>query len=153
MLDWIHSGPSALTFVLVSTAAACNVSPVVSARDAAAGASASTAATMAVSANGHSAVALTPGQRIGVTVRELPVASRPYCLGLASAIDRYSLPVSLGRVARDAQGTGRITAVVPPRLFPAEPAGPYLLFVGMCTSVAPDRPFVARAMIRIVPAG
>ncbi len=108
---------------------------------------------MTVSANGHSAGALTPGLRIGVTVRALPPAYRPYCLGLASAIDRYSLPVSLGRVERDAQGTGHITAVVPPRLFPAEPAGPYLLFVGVCTSVAPDRPFVARATVRIVPAG
>ncbi|MDQ2830902.1 MAG: hypothetical protein M3Y74_17885 [Chloroflexota bacterium] len=149
MMDWIHSGPSALTFVLLSTAAACNVSPVASARDASA--PAPTATTMAVSANGGSAGPLTPGQRIGVTVRGLPQAYRPYCLGLASAIDRYSLPVSLGRVERDAQGTGRITAVVPPRLFPAEPAGPYLLFVGVCTSVAPDRPFVARTMIRIVP--
>ncbi len=150
MLDWIHSGPSALTLGLLSTVAACNVSPAVSARDATA--TAPVATTMAVSANGHSAAALTPGLRIGVTVRGLPAAYRPYCLGLASAIDRYSLPVSLGRVERDAQGTGRITAIVPPRLFPAEPAGPYLLFVGVCTSVAPDRPFVARAMVRIVPA-
>jgi len=61
-------------------------------------------------------------------------------------------PVSLGRVARDAQGMGRIAATVPPRLLPAEPAGPYLLFVGVCTPIAPDRPFVARATIRIVPA-
>lgn len=150
MVNWIHSGPSALALILLSTTAACNASPAVSVRAGTVGAPAVTEATMTVSANRGSA-ALTPGQRIGVTVRGLPRAYRPYCLGLASAIDRYSLPVSLGRVARDAQGTGRITAVLPPRLFPAEPAGPYLLFVGMCTSVAPDRPFVARTMIRIVP--
>jgi len=109
--------------------------------------------TMAVSVNGRAVTTLTPGVHIGVVVRGLPVlASRgAYCLGLASAIDRYSLPVSLGRVARDAQGTGRIVAIVPPRLFPAEPTGPYLLFIGTCTPIAPDRPFVARTTIRIVP--
>jgi hypothetical protein len=151
MMDWMRSGPSALTLVLLSIGAACNVSLAVSARDVAAPAPVAT--TMAVSVHGHSAGALTPGLRIDVTVRALPRAFRPYCLGLASAIDRYSLPVSLGRVERDTQGTGRVTAIVPPRLLPAEPAGPYLLFVGMCTSVAPDRPFVARTMVRIVPAG
>ncbi len=139
MTSWIR-GLGAVALVLVTTASAWP------------GQRAHAAATMEVSANGHATATLTPGLRIGVTVRGLPVPRRPYCLGLASAIDRYSLPVSLGRIARDEQGTGRITATVPPRLFPAEPAGPYLLFVGSCTTIAPDRPFVARITIRIVPA-
>lgn len=110
------------------------------------------APTIAVSAHGHAIGTLTPGLRFGVVVRGLPAAARPYCLGLASMIDHYSLPVSLGQVARDPSGTGRLTTIVPPRLFPAEPAGPYLLFVGVCTAIAPDRPFVARTTVRIVPA-
>lgn len=109
-------------------------------------------AAMAVSLRGHPARTLTPGARISVTVRALPAARHAYCLGLASAIDRASLPLNLGHVARDRRGVGRIVATIPARLLPAEPAGPYLLFVGTCTPVAPDRPFVARTMIRIVPA-
>lgn len=108
-------------------------------------------ATMAVSVGGRSVSAMTPGMRIEVVVRALPAARHDYCLGLASAIDRAGLPVSLGRVARDVRGVGRVLATIPPRLFPAEPAGPFLLFVGTCTSVAPDRPFLARTMIRIEP--
>lgn len=107
---------------------------------------------MAVSLNGRAAHVFTPGARISVTVWALPPAHQPYCLGLASAIDRAGLPVSLGRVARDRHGVGRVAAIIPSRLFPAEPAGPYLLFVGACTPIAPDRPFYARTMIRILPA-
>jgi hypothetical protein len=94
---------------------------------------------------------LTPGMRIGVTIRALPPTRRAYCLGLASAIDRYGLPVSLGRVTRDSAGVGRVVATIPPRLFPAEPSGPFLLFVGTCTPVAPDRPFLAQTVVKIVP--
>lgn len=110
------------------------------------------AAAMAVSVNGHAAHVFTPGTRISVTVWALPSTRHAYCLGLASAIDRAGLPVSLGRVARNQHGMGRVAAVIPPHLFPAEPAGPYLLFVGTCTPIAPDRPFIARAMVRILPA-
>jgi len=106
---------------------------------------------MAVMLNGRVAGSLTPGARINVVVRALPTTRRGYCLGLASAIDRAGLPVSLGRVVRGHDGVGRITATVPLRLFPAEPAGPYLLFVGVCTPIAPDRPFIARATVMIVP--
>lgn len=139
MKGWIRGGLGALALVALVLEATASVQ-------------ARAAATMAVSVNGRAAATLTPGVHIGVVVRGLPAPRGTYCLGLASAIDRYSLPVSLGRVTRDAQGTGRIAAVVPPRLFPAEPAGPYLLFVGTCTPIAPDRPFVARTTIRIVPA-
>jgi len=138
MTGWIRRGLGALALMALALETTASVR-------------AGAEATMAVSVNGRAVTTLTPGLHIGVVVRGLPAPRGAYCLGLASAIDRYSLPVSLGRVARDAQGTGRITAVVPPRLFPAEPAGPYLLFVGVCTPIAPDRPFVARTTIRIVP--
>jgi len=141
MIRRTWGGPGALLFVLIATMAPAGAARTVRAE-----------ATMVVSAHGRVVETLTPGLRIGVTVRGLPATQRGYCLGLASAIDRYSLPVSLGRVARAAPGMGRSAATVPPRLLPAEPAGPYLLFVGVCTPIAPDRPFVARATIRIVPA-
>ena len=107
-------------------------------------------ATMVVSVNGHVVHTLVPGARIGVTVSALPPSHRAYCLGLASMLDRYGLPVSLGRVARSLDGTGHAMGTIPPRLLPAEPAGPFLLFVGTCPPVAPDHPFVARTVIRIV---
>jgi hypothetical protein len=105
-----------------------------------------------ISAKGHAVEAFTPGMRVDVAVEALPPAPHAYCVGLASAVDRAGLPLNLGRVLRDSLGTGRLVATIPPRLFPAEPAGLFLLFVGTCTSVAPDRPFVARTMIRILPA-
>lgn len=110
-------------------------------------------ATMSISVDGRPAGLFSPGMRISVTVSVLPVAHHAYCLGLASAIDRYSLPVSLGQLVRNLSGSGRIRATIPTRLFPAEPAGPFLLFVGTCTPIAPDRPFLTRAIIRIVPPG
>ena len=110
------------------------------------------AVAMDIRLNGHVTRVFTPGARISVTVWALPSSSHTYCLGLASAIDRAGLPVSLGRVTRDRHGVGRVVTVIPPRLFPAEPAGPFLLFVGVCTPIAPDHPFYARTMIRILPA-
>jgi hypothetical protein len=104
---------------------------------------------MAVSVNGHAVHTVTPGTRISVTVTLLPEPHHAYCLGLASAIDRYGLPVSLGHFVRGSDGSGRLKATIPARLFPAEPAGPFLLFVGTCTPIAPDRPFIARTIIRI----
>jgi hypothetical protein len=107
---------------------------------------------MHVSVRGHAVEALTPGMRIDVAVEALPPATHDYCVGLASAVDRSGLPLNLGRVLRDRLGTGRLAATIPVRLFPAEPAGLFLLFVGTCTPVAPDRPFVARTMVHILPA-
>lgn len=106
---------------------------------------------LAISVHGRAVGALTPGMRINVVVRPLPPARHAYCLGLASAIDRAGLPVSLGRIALDLHGGGHLLTTIPPRLFPAEPAGPFLLFVGTCTPIAPDRPFLARTIIHIVP--
>lgn len=108
--------------------------------------------TMAIDTGGRAAGPMTPGMRLAVTVQMLPAARHAYCLGLASTIDRYSLPVSLGRITRDVNGVGRVATTIPLRIFPAEPAGPFLLFVGTCTLIAPDRPFLARTIITIVPA-
>ena len=107
---------------------------------------------ISVSVNGRLVRAVSPGTRINVLVAPLPELRQDYCLGLASAIDRSGLPVSLGRVVRDFDGVGRLKTVIPLRLLPAEPAGPYLLFVGRCTPIAPDRPFLARLIIHIAPA-
>lgn len=110
------------------------------------------AVVISVSVNGHMVRAVSPGTRINVLVAPLPQLRQDYCLGLASAIDRSGLPVSLGRVVRDFDGVGHLKTVIPPRLLPAEPAGPYLLFVGRCTPIAPDHPFLARLIIHIAPA-
>lgn len=107
--------------------------------------------TMAISVAGRLARVLTPGAHISVVVSPLPEQRHDYCLGLISAIDRYGLPLNLGRLVRDLSGAGRVQAVIPARLFPAEPAGPFVLFVGTCTPIAPDRPFLARTAIHIVP--
>jgi len=99
----------------------------------------------------HAAYSLTPGEHVRVTVQRLPRprAQHHYCLGLASALDRGSLPLNLGQVHQTADGRGEVLAMVPLRLIPAEPPGPYLLFIGACTSIAPDRPFVAQTMVTI----
>ncbi len=106
---------------------------------------------IAMGSHGHVAYTLTPGEHVRVTVQRLPrlQAQHRYCLGLASALDRGSLPLNLGQVHQTADGRGDVLTMVPSRLIPAEPPGPYLLFVGACTSIAPDRPFVAQIMVTI----
>lgn len=97
--------------------------------------------------------ALTPGQHIDVHISGTVLQRRhAYCLGLVSMIDRYSLPVNLGRVVVATSGSGSVSTSIPANLLPAEPAGPFMLFVGACTSIAPDRPFVATTTVRIVSA-
>ncbi len=94
---------------------------------------------------------LTPGQHIDVRISGAALRrSQAYCLGLVSMIDRYSLPVNLGRVVVAPSGAGSVSTSIPANLLPAEPAGPFMLFVGACTSIAPDRPFVATTTVRIV---
>ncbi len=95
---------------------------------------------------------LIPGQHIHVTVRGLPLAAHPYCIGLASEVDRGGLPVSLGLITRDGTNTWRLATAIPARILPAEPAGLFMLFVGTCTAVAPDGPFLVHTTIRIMPA-
>ncbi len=106
---------------------------------------------IAMGSRGHVAYTLTPGEHFWVIVQWLPRprADQRYCLGLASALDRGSLPLNLGQVHQTADGRGDVLATIPPHLIPAEPPGPYLLFVGACTSIAPDRPFVAQTMVTI----
>ena len=72
------------------------------------------------------------------------------CLGLASLRDPGGIPVSLGSF-RAVAGSLAVHARVPLSVFPAEPPGPFLLFVGRCTDVAPDGNY-ASATITILPA-
>jgi len=106
---------------------------------------------IAMGSHRHVAYTLTLGEHFRVTVQRLPRprARYRYCLGLTSALDRGSLPLNLGQVHQTADGRGEVLAMVPPHLIPAEPPGPYLLFIGACTSIAPDRPFVAQTMVTI----
>ena len=82
---------------------------------------------------------LTPGSSFQVLVRGLrtPPAGG-YCLGMASLRDRYGIPVTLGALRQSAGGQFAAHATIPSAVFPAEPPGPFLLFVGQCTSVAPE---------------
>jgi len=94
---------------------------------------------------------LTPGEHIDVRISATVLQRRhSYCLGLVSMIDRYSLPVNLGRVVVAPSGTGSVSTSIPSNILPAEPAGPFMLFVGACTSIAPDRPFVATTTVHII---
>lgn len=93
---------------------------------------------------------LAPGAPFTAQVRGVPPPGG-LCLGLASLRDPYAIPVSLGTFQPDASGTPTLQATVPQRIFPAEPAGPFLLYVGRCTTVAPDGDY-ADTMIPIVAA-
>ena len=99
----------------------------------------------------HPVDVLAPGAPFAAQVRGVPQPSGGLCLGLASLRDPYAIPVSLGTFQPDASGTPTLQATVPQRLFPAEPAGPFLLYVGRCTTVAPDGDY-ADTVIPIVAA-
>jgi hypothetical protein len=89
----------------------------------------------------HLTTMLAPGATIQIVARDLPPAPHGYCLGLVSLRDRYGIPVSLGAFHRTGTRTWTVVARVPRNVFPAEPAGPFLLYAGRCTSVAPDGNF------------
>jgi len=72
------------------------------------------------------------------------------CLGLASLRDPGGIPVSLGSF-RAAAGAIAVHARVPLSVFPAEPPGPFLLFAGRCSDVAPDGNY-GSATVTILPA-
>ena len=79
---------------------------------------------------------LSPGRSFQLMVRGLrPAPSAGYCLGMASLRARYGIPVTL-RPAPD--GRFGVRATIPSAVFPAEAPGPFLLFVGQCTDVAPE---------------
>lgn len=81
---------------------------------------------------------LAPGAPFTVQVRGMVQQPGGLCVGLASLRDPYAIPVSLGTLQPEGSGLLTLQATVPQRLFPAEPAGPFLLYVGRCTTVAPD---------------
>lgn len=101
--------------------------------------------------DGHPVRLLAPGASFQVVARGIWGPGGSYCLGLASLKDRYGLPVSLGIFHAGDDGAIVASATVPAHLFPAEPAGPFLLFVGSCTNVAPDGIF-GGAVVAITPA-
>ncbi len=104
------------------------------------------AQSLRVTVDGHSRAMLYPGSVVTVTAR---VATGPWaCVGLASMIDHGSLPLDLGPVKR-IHGLAVAVVTIPGRLLTAEPEGAYLLFIGSCASVAPDRPIVASSIIGI----
>ncbi|GAC1394887.1 MAG: hypothetical protein NVSMB65_13170 [Chloroflexota bacterium] len=77
------------------------------------------------------------GSGIDIQVVNLPRPGGTFCVGLASLIDRGGLPLNLGRLhARGARG-GTLSTRIPAGLIGPEPAGPFLVFVGDCTSPAP----------------
>jgi hypothetical protein len=100
---------------------------------------------------GHPVHLLAPGAGFVVVVAGIGEPHNSYCLGLASLRDRYGLPVSLGVFRPVDDGVMAVQATVPLRVFPAEPPGPFLLFVGRCTNVAPDGNY-GSATVTIVPA-
>jgi hypothetical protein len=81
---------------------------------------------------------LTPGTPFVAIARGSLAAPGRYCLGLTSMRDRYGIPVSVGTFRPLGSGVMVAQALVPTRVFPAEPPGAFLLFVGRCTDVAPD---------------
>lgn len=94
---------------------------------------------------------LAPGASFSVLSTSLGAARTTYCLGLVSLRDRYGLPVSLGIFRPASDGLMAVSARVPLAVFPAEPPGPFLLFAGRCTAVAPDG-MLASAAVTILPA-
>jgi hypothetical protein len=89
---------------------------------------------------------LAPGASFSVVTDALGSQRAAYCLGLVSMRDRFGLPVSLGVFRPAADGLMAVAARVPLSVFPAEPPGPFLLFAGRCTTVAPDGILVSAAV-------
>ena len=79
---------------------------------------------------------LAPGAEFVVRAGGLGLPSG-LCLGMASLRDPGGIPISLGSFRAEG-GSLAVHARVPLSVFPAEPPGPFLLFVGRCTDVAPD---------------
>lgn len=87
---------------------------------------------------GHPVTVLAPGASFTAQVRGVAQQPAGLCLGLASLLDPYAVPVTLGIFQQASTGALTVQATVPTRLFPAEPVGPFLLYAGRCSSVAPD---------------
>ena len=96
---------------------------------------------------------LAPGAPFVAQVRGLPQPSGGLCLGLASLRDPYAIPASLGALHPDGSNSMTLQTTVPQQLFPAEPAGSFLLYVGRCTTVAPDGDYAHRVIPIVAAAG
>ncbi len=99
---------------------------------------------------GRQVQVLVPGASVVAVVTGLSGSQMRYCLGLASLADRDGIPVTLGEFRPGDDGVMLARARVPLNVFPGEPAGPYILFAGRCTNVAPSGNYAA-AIVTIVP--
>jgi hypothetical protein len=77
------------------------------------------------------------GTGILVRVSNLPRPATGLCVGLASLIDRGSLPLNLGPLHPTTRNAGELHTRIPAGLIGPEPPGPYLVFVGDCARPAP----------------
>ena len=96
---------------------------------------------------------LAPGAPFTAQARGMVQQPEGLCVGLASLRDPYAIPVSLGTLQPEGSGVLTLQATVPQRLFPAEPAGPFLLYVGRCTTVAPDGDYADTVLPIVAAAG
>ncbi|MGH2344498.1 MAG: hypothetical protein ACRDG4_04685 [Chloroflexota bacterium] len=93
---------------------------------------------------------LVPGASVVAVATGLDANRVRYCLGLANLADHYAIPVTLGAFRAADDGVMLALARVPLNVFPAEPIGSFVLFVGRCTKVAPSGNFAA-AVVTIEP--
>ncbi|HVC79264.1 MAG TPA: hypothetical protein VNL35_02030 [Chloroflexota bacterium] len=91
---------------------------------------------------------LIPGATVEAVASGLDGGRQRYCLGLASLGDRYGVPVTLAPFRPADDGVMVARARIPLHVFPAEPTGPFLMYAGSCTDVAPLGN-VAGARVRI----
>jgi hypothetical protein len=77
------------------------------------------------------------GTALLVRASRLPRPPATLCVGLASMIDRGSLPLNLGRLRATGHASGELHTRIPAGLIGPEPPGPYLVFVGDCARPAP----------------
>ena len=109
-----------------------------------------TGASLRVLHEGRQIQVLVPGASVVAVATGLAGNQMHYCLGLASLADRYGIPVTLAEFRSGDDGVMLARARVPLNVFPGEPAGPYILFAGRCTNVAPSGNF-ASTNVTIVP--
>jgi hypothetical protein len=102
-----------------------------------------TGSSLRVLHEGRQVQVLIPGASVVAVATGLAGRQMHYCLGLASLADRYGLPITLAEFRPGDDGVMLARAHVPLNVFPGEPAGPYILFAGRCTSVAPSGNFAS----------
>jgi len=106
--------------------------------------------TLRILHEGRPITVLVPGASVQAVATGLDANRARYCLGLANPADRYGIPVTLATFHAGDDGVMLARARVPLNVFPAEPAGPFILFAGRCTDVAPTGNFAA-TMVTIEP--